>query len=155
MEAFHVLSDANEKTSKQLYTEVKEAAEYYSDVKREYFTHTTNPLLKNHNLEIQAQLHQELITKNITPIEPEEDTINRPRQEAETESNDNTDSSVVTFSMGSSESPPPTRRKNNYKHPTPPQETSTSTEDPESPRETSPQPRRLLRSNSATQHRQI
>ena len=154
MESFHVLSDANEKTARQLYTEVKEAAEHYSDVKREYFKHTTNPLLKNHKMEIQGQLHQELTSQAITPTAPEEDTINRPCQETETGSNVNTDSSVVTFSMGSSESPPPTRRKNNYKHPTPPQETSTSTEEPESPRETSPQPRRLLRSNSTTQHKQ-
>ena len=56
VKSFNDLTDANMKTSQQLYKEVKEAAELYSHVKRDYYKNTTNPLTIPLKKELQ-QMH--------------------------------------------------------------------------------------------------
>ena len=152
MESFHVLSSANENTAKHLFTEVKEAAEYYADVKREYFQHATNPLFKNNTLNDISLHQQETIKTDSTQGPPKEDTNNQPLRETKDTEENMTTADNITFNLGSSDLPPPPLRKNSYKPPTPPQE-SPCIEESESPKEGSPPPRRLLRSNSTTQNR--
>ena len=95
------LTSANEKTSRQLFKEVKEAAELYSNVKRDYYKHTTNPLTIPLNKD-QQQLSQSL-------------QLEKPQFQTKED---------ITFNIGTDVTPPPIIKKQNYKHPTPPDATA-------------------------------
>ena len=138
IQSFQELSNANEETAQQLYTEIRKAERHYVEVKNDYLKNTANPLFSN--------------IKNKNKIPP-----------SSTKGNTSTSSEIlnvkqenISFNMGSSASPPPPTRKTNYKHPTPPHETSVTIEEkpqedsvPEiTQKKESTHKTRLLRSNS-------
>ena len=136
VKSFNDLTDANEKTSQQLFKEVKEAAEHYAHFKRGCYHHTTNPLtvpLKHHQKQ-QQQLSQP----------------HTHQEQSQFQTKDN-----ITFNIGTDNSPPPLIKKQQYKHPTPPdatplkkEEDNTDTNAPQPIQSGETKTKRMLRSNS-------
>ena len=135
VKSFNDLTDANLKTSQQLYKEVKEAAEHYTHVKRDYYKNTTNPL----TIPLKKELQQS-----------QQQTSQPPHKQAHFESKEN-----ITFNIGTDNTPSPKVKKHHYKHPTPPDATSlkqeegnTDNDSPQLTQATETKTKRMLRSNS-------
>ena len=141
VESFQNLSNANERTARKIYTEVKKAEQIYIQTKKDYLKTTTNPIIL-----------QQVKDKTTSQNQPIKETIETEPQEKEQQEN-------IKFEMGVSGSPPPKIRKH-YKHPSPPQDnslpqepetTSTNEKDPNTDSiENIPKSTRLLRSNSTS-----
>ena len=137
-------SQENERTSQQLFKEVKKAAEHYSHVKRDYYQHTTNPLtipLKKELQQPQIQQSQQQLTQSLQPQSKQE--------QSQFQSKEN-----ITFNIGTDKAPSPIVKKQ-YKHPTPPDAISlnqegvnTDTDTPQLTQTRETKTKRMLRSNS-------
>ena len=142
VKSFNDFTDANMRTSQQLFKEVKKAAELYCNVKRHYYQHTTNPLtipLKNVPQQTQTHQSKQQPSQSLQPQSKQEQSQFRSREN-------------ITFNIGADNTPSPKIKKQHYKHPTPPDATSLNQDEGNSDNETSQltqtKTKRMLRSNS-------